>query len=140
MTRFTKGREVHANEYISYDYNVDIYNESLGSLRYEQCEMDALYKLGKIEDFEEKHSIDFEIIMKAFERGSSGSVYMKIQNDYNEVYQNGLVKPVIVEYLCRDANRDTMRLHVLDSLTYYHYDLYFEDYGRVWSLNESDLK
>lgn len=57
MSRITKGCEKHNNEYISYIADSSMYPEMMG---YEQtqADIDAINKLGQIEDLMEKYNID----------------------------------------------------------------------------------
>ena len=64
---------------------------------------------------------------------------MFVQNDYNEEYKKGLIKPFIINYFARKPNERSFYLSVYDSLTCKNYIVDIKGYGKTWALTKEEL-
>ena len=97
-------------------------------------------KLRKLEDNEEELGVELSVLSKAFNEGSCGVIWMFIQNDYNEEYKKGLIKPFIINYFAKKPNERSFYLSVYDSLTCKNYIVDIKDYGKTWALTREALE
>lgn len=127
MSRLTKGYEKHNNEFISYVADISLYPEMMG---YEQtqAEMDAINKLGQLEDLEDQLGIDLITLFKAIET--------KI---YAEAYHYKTGKPSILDF-------EEPRLSKYEEWCLagtcgtFTYCVALKDYGKTWSLSRNELE
>ena len=92
---------------------------------------DLYNKLGQIEDYEEKFSIDALTLFKALENG----IYVKSEIFYGNISTNTyLHKPI--DSICKDC---VVYEHYYEGET--HYECCdFKDYGKSWALTEKELE
>ena len=119
MNRLTKGSEKHNNEYISYVADSSLYPEMMG---YEQtqADIDAINKLGRLEDIEEELGIGLPILFKALKNGIQG--YKSIESLFYEETN----KTWYIECIYKYGDYGT---HYTDVLA-------LKDYGKTWWLKE----
>ena len=110
-------------EKTQYEYNIDLWNY-----------------VKEREDIEEELGIDLVTLFKAFCEGSCGAIWMFVQNDYNEIYKKGLIKPFAINHFARKPNKKSFYLSVYDSLTYKNYIVDIKDYGKTWALSKEELE
>lgn len=97
-------------------------------------------KLADLEDIEEELGIDLITLFEALKQGSCGVAYMFVQNDYNENYKKGLIKPLIINYIRKKSNEKSFQLNLYDSLTCKYYMVDTKDYGKTWALTKEELE
>ncbi len=137
MTRLTKKVE---NRYIIECPNLLKYIDGKNRLNEVLSTQDkGIQKLGQLEDIEEELGIDLVTLFKAFSKGSMGSVYKFVQNDYSEEYKKGFIKPLIINYFFRKPNTNEYQLCIYDSLTGKSYIVDTKDYGKTWALDKNEL-
>lgn len=113
-----------------------IINEGTGEQSFKEY-VDTYVKPYK--DIEDELGIDLLTLFKAFAKGSCGAVYKFVQNNYNEEYEKGLIKPLVIDGLHRHPNSNDFELTLIDTLTDEGYIVKLKDYGKTWSLVKEDL-
>ena len=123
MSRLTRGNEKHNNEFISYVADSSLYPEMMG---YEQtqAEMDAINKLGRLEDLEEELGIDLITLFKALKDG-----IIVVDDNYE---CRGLSKYRGQEI---DLNIFLKRLEIKFVGCWV-----LSDYGKTWALSKNELE
>ena len=97
-------------------------------------------KIKELENIEQELGVDLVTLFKAFSKGSVGSVYKFVQNDYSDEYKKGFVKPLLIDSFSRKPNTNEYQLSLYDSLTCKYYLVDIKDYGKTWALTKDELR
>lgn len=110
------------------------YAERLGTTIGMPLAVECYWKLRDLEDIEEELGIDLITLFKAFKNRFA---YMFVQNDYNENYKKGLVKPLVVSNFYKYG--EDYKLVLCDTLTCLSYYVSVKDYSKTWALTKEEL-
>ena len=100
-------------------------------------ELELYKKAQKYIELNDELGCPLEGVFRALMNGSCGSIVIFIQNDYNEAYEKGLYKRVVIDSLARACNGNDFYFRCIDTLTYRIYNLYLKDYQKTWWLSET---